>query len=151
MRTAVADRLHLAVLAAASLLCLGAGAAPAGPPSPEEQAVARATVDHIISHVGPIAEETRVRYVVVEGKYALSDWIFGYVAGETLFVHYRNGWHAVEGIGGTLVVNDLTDEAVPLGTARRLVGRMRDAQQASGGLPCAELSRTYGGAANCGG
>lgn len=64
-----------------------------------------------------------VTRLVVSGRYALLNWAYGEMGGQTLLAKDAGQWKVLRGVGGVINVDLMTQQGVPAAEARALAAK----------------------------
>jgi hypothetical protein len=97
--------------------------------SASDPAIAKATIDHLLSIKSKSKAQPTVRRTTLEGKYAIATWQWGEAGGQSILTQQDKRWKVVGSGGGAINLETLKQKGVPDKIADRLMQREQTAQK----------------------
>jgi hypothetical protein len=96
--------------------------------SVSDPAIAKATIEHLLSSKSKSKVQPTVRRLTVEGKYGIATWQWGEAGGQSILIQQGNRWKVVGSGGGAINLETLKQKGVPDKIADRLMQKEQAAQ-----------------------
>jgi hypothetical protein len=92
-------------------------------------AIAKATIEHLLSSKSKSKAPPTVRRTTVEGKYAIATWQWSEAGGQSILIQQGKRWKVVSSGGGAINLETLKQKGVPANVAEKLMQREQVAQK----------------------
>jgi hypothetical protein len=96
--------------------------------SASDPAIAKATIENLLSSKSKSKVQSTVRRTTVEGKYAIATWQWGEAGGQSILTQQGKRWKVVGSGGGAVNLESLKQKGVPDKIADRLMQKEQAAQ-----------------------
>jgi hypothetical protein len=93
-----------------------------------DPAIAKATIEHLLSNKRKSKVQPTVHRTTVEGKYAIATWQWGEAGGQSILTQQGKRWKVVGSGGGAVNLETLKQKGVPDKIADRLMQKEQAAQ-----------------------
>jgi hypothetical protein len=97
--------------------------------SASDPAIAKATIENLLSSKSKSKVQPTVRRTTVEGKYAIATWQWGEAGGQSILIQQGKRWKVVGSGGGTVNLETLKQKGAPDKIADRLMQKEQAAQK----------------------
>jgi hypothetical protein len=97
--------------------------------SASDPAIAKATIEHLLSSKSQSKVQPKVRRTTVEGKYAIATWQWGEAGGQSVLIQQGKRWKVFGSGGGAVNLEILKQKGVPDKIADRLIQKEQAAQK----------------------
>jgi hypothetical protein len=97
--------------------------------SASDPAIAKATIEHLLSSKSQSKVQPKVRRTTVEGKYAIATWQWGEAGGQSVLIQQGKRWKVFGSGGGAVNLEILKQKGVPDKIADRLMQKEQAAQK----------------------
>jgi hypothetical protein len=97
--------------------------------SASDPAIAKATIEHLLSAKGQSKVQPTVRRTTVEGQVAIATWQWGEAGGQSILTQQGKRWKVVGSGGGAVDLETLKQKGVPDTIADRLMKKEQAAQK----------------------
>jgi hypothetical protein len=96
--------------------------------STSDPAIAKATIENLLSSKSKSKSKPTVRRTTVEGKYAIATWQWGEAGGQSVLIQQGKRWKVVGSGGGAVDLEILKQKGVPDKIAEQLMQKEQAAQ-----------------------
>jgi hypothetical protein len=96
--------------------------------SASDPAIAKATIEHLLSSKSKSKAQQTVRRTTVEGKYAIVTWQWGEAGGQSILTQQGKRWKVSSSGGGAVDLATLKQNGVPDTIADRLMQKEQATQ-----------------------
>jgi hypothetical protein len=93
-----------------------------------DPAIAKATIEHLLSSKSKSKVQPKVRRTTVEEQYAIATWQWGEAGGQSILTQQGKRWKVVGSGGGAVNLESLKQKGVPDKIADRLMQKEQAAQ-----------------------
>ena len=93
-----------------------------------DPAIAKATIEDLLSSKSQSKVQPTVRRTTVEGKYAIATWQWGEAGGQSILIQQGKRWKVIGSGGGAVDLATLKQKGVPDKIADRLMQKEQAAQ-----------------------
>jgi hypothetical protein len=97
--------------------------------SASEPAIAKATIENLLSNKSKSKVQPTVRRSTVEGKYAIATWQWGEAGGQSILMQRGKRWKVIGSGGGAVDLEVLKQKGVPDKIAEQLMQKEQAAQK----------------------
>jgi hypothetical protein len=97
--------------------------------SATDPAIAKATIENLLSSKSKSKVQPTVRRTTVEGKYAIATWQWGEAGGQSILTQQGKCWKVVGSGGGAVNLETLKQKGVPDKIAEQLMQKEQAAQK----------------------
>jgi hypothetical protein len=97
--------------------------------SATDPAIAKVTIENLLSSKSKSKVQPTVRRTTVEGKYAIATWQWGEAGGQSILTQQGKRWKVVGSGGGAVNLETLKQKGVPDKIADRLMQKEQAAQK----------------------
>jgi hypothetical protein len=94
-----------------------------------DPAIAKATIEHLLSSKSKAKAQPTVRRSTVEEKYAIATWQWGEAGGQSVLIQQGKRWKVFGSGGGAVNLETLKQKGIPAKTAERLMQKEQTAQK----------------------
>jgi hypothetical protein len=96
--------------------------------SASDPAIAKATIEHLLSAKGQSKVQPTVRRTTVEGQVAIATWQWGEAGGQSILIQQGKRWKVIGSGGGAVDLEILKQKGVPDKAAEQLIQKEQAAQ-----------------------
>jgi hypothetical protein len=97
--------------------------------SASDPAIAKATIEHLLSSKSKSKVQPTVRRLTVERKYAIATWQWGEAGGQSVLIQQGKRWKVIGSGGGAVDLKVLKQKGVPDKIAEQLMQKEQAAQK----------------------
>jgi hypothetical protein len=97
--------------------------------SASDPAIAKVTIENLLSSKSKSKVQPTVRRTTVEGKYAIATWQWGEAGGQSILTQQGKRWKVVGSGGGAVNLETLKQKGVPDKIAEQLMQKEQAAQK----------------------
>jgi hypothetical protein len=97
--------------------------------SASDPAIAKATIEHLLSSKSKSKSQPTVQRTTVEGKYAIATWQWGEAGGQSILTQQGKRWKVIGSGGGAVDLEVLKQKGVPDKIAEQLMQKEQAAQK----------------------
>jgi hypothetical protein len=97
--------------------------------SVNDPAIAKATIEYLLSNKSKSDPQPTIRRTTVEGTYAIATWQWGEAGGQSILIQQGKRWKVVSSGGGAVNLETLKQKGVPDKIAKRLMQKEQEAQK----------------------
>jgi hypothetical protein len=97
--------------------------------SASDPAIAKATIEYLLSSKSKSKAQPTVRRTTVEGKYAIATWQWSEAGGQSILTQQGKRWKVISSGGGAVNLEILKQKGVPDTIADRLMQKEQTAQK----------------------
>jgi hypothetical protein len=97
--------------------------------SASDPAIAKVTIEHLLSSKSKSKVQPTVRRTTVEGKYAIATWQWGEAGGQSILTQQGKRWKVFASGGGAVDLEVLKQKGVPDKIAEQLMQKEQAAQK----------------------
>jgi hypothetical protein len=97
--------------------------------SASDPAIAKATIEHLLSSKSKSKVQPTIRRTTVKGKYAIATWQWGEAGGQSILIQQSKRWKIVDSGGGAVNLETLKQKGVPAKVAEKLMQKEQVAQK----------------------
>jgi hypothetical protein len=94
-----------------------------------DPAIAKATIEHLLSSKSKSKAQPIVRRTTVEGQYAIATWQWGEAGGQSVLIQQGKRWKVVGSGGGAVNLEVLKQKGIPDKIADQLMQKEQAAQK----------------------
>jgi hypothetical protein len=94
-----------------------------------DPAIAKATIEHLLSSKSKSKVQPTVRRLTVERKYAIATWQWGEAGGQSVLIQQGKRWKVIGSGGGAVDLKVLKQKGVPDKIAEQLMQKEQAAQK----------------------
>jgi hypothetical protein len=97
--------------------------------SASDPAIAKVTIEHLLSSKSKSKVQPTVRRLTVERKYAIATWQWGEAGGQSVLIQQGKRWKVIGSGGGAVDLEVLKQKGVPDKIAEQLMQKEQAAQK----------------------